>query len=80
MIRSEDDLHLLIGNYLNINEPNLKKKGLIYWTYSPAGELRNKLIAIKLKNKLLLESLAGLSNMLNKSVARPDKCLLNSSM
>jgi hypothetical protein len=51
MIRSEDDLHLLIGNYLNINELNLKKKGLIYWTYSPAGELRNKLVAIKLKRK-----------------------------
>ena len=49
--RSEDDLHLLIGSYLNINEPNLREKGLIYWTYSPAGELRNKLIAIKLKRK-----------------------------
>ena len=57
LLTYEDDLHIIIGNYLNIKEATLKKATLrkagflIYWTYSPAGELRNKIVAIKLKKK-----------------------------
>ena len=47
----EDSIHKQIGGYLRANERKLKGCGLVYYTYSPAGEYRKKITAIMLKNK-----------------------------
>tara|TARA_Y200000002_G_scaffold370142_1_gene365248 strand:+ start:8502 stop:8885 length:384 start_codon:yes stop_codon:yes gene_type:complete len=47
----EDAIHKQIGGYLRANHRKLKGCGLAYYTYSPAGEYRNKITAVMLKNK-----------------------------
>ena len=47
----EDAIHKQIGSYLRASHRKLKGCGLVYYTYSPAGEYRKKITAIMLKSK-----------------------------
>jgi len=47
----EDAIHKQIGGYLRANERKLKGCGLVYYTYSPAGEKRHIRTAVTLKTK-----------------------------
>ena len=47
----EDAIHKQIGSYLRASHRQLKGCGLVYYTYSPAGEKRHIRTAVTLKKK-----------------------------